>query len=163
LIAAPYAPGRLLINPRPAETLAVSFTILALATRVCATFIGSVFGGVLIAAGRMDLNALVSIGGNVLRIIVVPLVMTTATPLLALALTVAVTGVLEAAVTAGLARRTDPALTLRFAVPTLAELRMLYGFGLFAFLIQVADKIIAYTDVVVIGFVLGSAEVGPYA
>jgi O-antigen/teichoic acid export membrane protein len=111
----------------------------------------------------MDLTGVVSIAGNLGRLGLVPWAMSGGNPLLNLALVVAVTGAAEAIAVAILAMKLDPALRIRLVIPKRAEISELYGFGLFAFFLQVADKVISYTDVLVIGLVLGPIQVGIYS
>jgi O-antigen/teichoic acid export membrane protein len=162
-VLAPQLPHLLLDSSRAASAPAVSATLIVLAARVCLMFVGSVFSGVLFAQGRMDLSNLVGISGNLARLFIVPIAVSTGNPLLALAFTFAVTAAVEVAALGVLVRRLDPLLRMRFAVPSRPELRMLYGFGLFAFLLQVSDRVISYTDTTVIGFTLGAGDVALYA
>ncbi len=97
-----------------------------------------------------------------MRFLAVPFVVRGGNPLLALALVIVITGALETAALVVMAYRLDPGLRLRPAVPRRRELRMLYGFGIFAFLIQLASRIISYTDTTVIGVMLGAASVTFY-
>jgi len=163
LVIAPAVPRWFLAEPSSAEVLSISFSVIALAARVSSMFIGSVFGGVLIVQGRMDLTGVVAIAGNLFRLALVPWTLSTGNPLLGLALLVAVTGALEAIAVAVFAMRLDSSLRIRLVIPKGTEVKSLYGFGIFAFFLQAADKIISYTDVVVIGFLLGPAQVGLYS
>jgi len=99
----------------------------------------------------------------VVRFVVVPFAVRGSNPLLILALIVVVTGALETMALAAVAYRVDRTLAVRPVRPHAAELRLLYGFGLFAFLMQISDRIISYTDTTVIGVVLGASSVALYS
>lgn len=140
----------------------VSAAVIMLSVRVGLMFNGAAFAGVLVSQGRTDLYCLVLICGHLSRLLIVPFVLNTPDPLLALAVVIAVTGAAEVVALGVLAFRLDPALKVSLVRPTVQELRQLYGFGIFAFLIQLADRLISYTDTMVIGVVLGAGHVALY-
>ncbi len=159
LVAAPYVPE---LFSSAIGSRAVSATVIVLAARLGLMFVGSVFSGVLVAQGRMDLFNLVTICGHLSRLLLVPFAVGAPNPMLALASAVGITGAAEVAAMAIVALRLDPSLKVRLVIPRAAELRMLYGFGVFAFLLQVADRLISYSDTVVIGITLGAGDVALY-
>ena len=80
-----------------------------------------------------------------------------------LAVFMAATSVVELLVarTLGVSRR--PVTPRGRHPPRAEELRILYGFGVPAFLITFSLRLISYTDTTVIGVVLGAASVGLYS
>jgi O-antigen/teichoic acid export membrane protein len=162
VVLAPHIPRLLWTNSSDLHAVEVSVTVIVLAARLAMMFVGSVFSGVLVAQGRTDRYRLVTIIGHASRLAIVPLAVRTTNPLLGLALVVAVTGAIEVTALVVTAFKQDPALRCRFVVPRVVELRLLYGFGLLAFLLQAADKLISYTDTTVIGLMLGPGPVALY-
>jgi O-antigen/teichoic acid export membrane protein len=160
IVAAPYVPE---LFSSTNGSWAVSATVIVLAARLGLMFVGSVFSGVLVAQGRMDLYNLITICGHLSRLVIVPFAVGTQNPMLALALSVGITGAAEVTAMAVVALRLDPSLKVRLVIPAAAELRLLYGFGVFAFLLQVADRLISYSDTIVIGITLGAGDVALYA
>lgn len=159
---APFVPGLLLTASAVTPSTTVSLTVVVLAARLSMMFVGSVFSGVLVAQGRTDRYRMVTIAGHAGRLFLVPMAVRAHDPLLALAMVVAVTGAVEVAAMVVIALRQDRALKCHIVVPLAAELSTLYGFGLLAFLLQVADKLISYTDTTIIGLLLGPREVALY-
>ena len=160
---APFLPDLLLHDTSPLSRPTVSATVILLAVRLGLIFVGGVFSGVLMAQGRIDLHNAVASAGHVVRLIIVPLAVRADNPLLALAYAVAITGVLEVTTTMLVARSRDRDLRFSIVRPRAPELRLLYGFGLMAFVLQVAERLISYTDTTVIGLRLGMEDVALYA
>jgi O-antigen/teichoic acid export membrane protein len=163
LLAAPYVPRLLTQPPAPGSASAAAWTTVLLGGRLLFLFVASLYSGVLVAEGRMDLYNLVGICGTLARFVAVPLVVRTGNPLLALAGVIVITGALETVAYGALASGVDPDLKTVPVLPRRDELRLLYGFGFFAFLLQIAERIISYTDTTVIGVMLGAGSVALYA
>jgi O-antigen/teichoic acid export membrane protein len=163
ILAAPYVPRMMAGSLAPGTARAAVATAVLLGARLLFMFVASAFSGVVVAEGRMDLFNLVGMSGTFVRFAAVPLVVRTTNPLLALAATVVVTSGLETAALAAMAFHVDPELRVRPVFPRAAELRMLYGFGFFSFLLQIGERLISYTDTTVIGFILGASSVALYA
>ncbi len=161
-VMAPYVPRMLAGSMAPGTASAATATAVLLGVRFFLLFVASAFSGVVIAEGRMDLFNLVGMSGTVVRFIAVPFVVRGANPLLALATLVVATSAFETVAHAALAVHIDPSLRVRPARPRRAELRMLYGFGFFSFLLQLGDRLISYTDTTVIGVMLGAGSVALY-
>ncbi len=161
--AAPLVPSMLAGPLTPGTTRAVIATAILLGARVLLGFVASVFTGILVAEGRYDLCNLVSMSGTVARFVLVPFVVRGSNPLLALAFLVVVTGAVETVAFAAVALRLDRSLRVRPVRPRAGELRLLYGFGFLAFLLQVSQRIISYSDTTVIGVILGASSVALYS
>jgi O-antigen/teichoic acid export membrane protein len=160
---APFVPRILTGPPHAGTAQAASLTAVLLGVRLFLMFIGSVFTGVLVARGRLDLNNLVTVSGTLVRFVAVPLSVRSGNPLLSLAVVVVATGALETVAQIALAFKVDPELAARPVFPRRADLRLLYSFGLLSFLIQMAERLINYTDTTVIGVMLGAGSVALYA
>jgi O-antigen/teichoic acid export membrane protein len=159
---APYVPSIMTGTLAPGTAAAAKATAILLGARLFLMFVASVFSGVVVAEGRYDLFNLVAISGTLVRFACVPLVVRGPNPLLGLATVVVATGAAETLAHAAMARYVDPGLRVRLARPRPSELRLLFGFGFFAFLLQVGDRIISYTDTTVIGVMLGASSVTLY-
>jgi O-antigen/teichoic acid export membrane protein len=112
---------------------------------------------------RFDLANLAQLGTILVRFSLVGIVVEGSDPLVRLAVFLAATSVGELLVARALAHRVDPSLRVALTRPRASELRILYGFGVPAFLITFSLRLISYTDTTVIGVVLGAASVGLYA
>jgi O-antigen/teichoic acid export membrane protein len=134
-----------------------------LGVQVLLFFLTSAFAATLMGHDRYDLANLAQILTTVVRTVFVAGVVGGERPLIRLAAFMVATSVMELALMRILARRTMPSLRLRPASPDRQELRLLYGFGIPAFLITFAVRLIHYTDTVIVGAVLGAASVGVYA
>jgi O-antigen/teichoic acid export membrane protein len=162
-VMAPFLPGLLLDEGSHLSSATVSATVILLAVRLGLIFVGGVFSGVLMAQGRIDLHNAVAVAGHLLRLVLVPIAVRTSNPLLTLAMVVAVTGALEVTASMLVAFSRDRALRFWLVRPRASELRLLYGFGLMAFVLQIAERLISYTDTTVIGLALGMEAVAMYA
>ena len=163
VLVAPLVP-RMFAQPLdPASATATTYTCVLLGARVLALFIGSVFAGVLVGADRTDVARVVPIVFTALRFLAIPIFVTGPNPLLALALVVTVSAVIECVVMARLVRVVLSRFKTRWVWPHAPELRVLYGFGLQSFFVLTAVKLISYTDTTVIGVTLGAASVALYA
>jgi O-antigen/teichoic acid export membrane protein len=160
---APYVPRILTAPPDAGTAQAASLTAVLLGARLFLMFVGSVFTGVLVARGRLDLNNLVAISGTTMRFVAVPLSVRSGNPLLSLAIVVVATGALETVAQIALAFKVDPELAARPVFPRRADFSLLYSFGILSFLMQVAERLISYTDTTVIGVMLGAGSVALYA
>lgn len=158
LVAAGFLPELFSASDRGS----ISAALVILAARVALMFNGAGFAGIIVSQGRMDLYCLVGICGHLSRLMTLPFALGAADPLFALALVVALTGTAEVIVMGVMAFRLDPALKIRPVKPSIDELRHLYGFGINAFFIQLADRLISYTDTLVIGLLLGASQVALY-
>jgi O-antigen/teichoic acid export membrane protein len=161
--AAPHV-SSLFATPLP-EPVAVSaaITCVLLGFRLLFLFVGSTYGGLLTALERVDLNGVVQLASTVLRAAGVPLALQSRDPLVAFALLMGSTACLEVVAQRRLARVLWPALKARLVVPTGAELKALYTFGLQAFFLNVATLLISYADTAVVGILLGASSVTLYA
>lgn len=142
---------------------AAQTVVVLLGVRIAFVFVSSALAAVIAAHGRADLTSVVSIVLAVLRSAAVLWAVSQPSPLPKLALISAIEIGLQVPLLAAVARGVAPGLSFQPRMPTLAELRGLYGFGIQAFVVQIAVLIVSYTDTVLIGVVLGAAAVGVYA
>lgn len=151
-------------DPLSAETArAASWTCVLLGVQLLFVFIGSAFSGVIIGHDRYDLvNAVYAVSVAVRCVAMPTLVRQGHEPLLVLAVLTATVTALSTLAYVGLAFWYVPGLSIRLRRPQVAELRLLYTFGLQSFFIMFAVKLISYTDTTVIGVTLGAASVALY-
>ena len=155
---------RFLADDLPLETArSASITCALLGVQLLCLFPTSAFIATLLGHDRFDLANLAQLGTILIRFSLVGIVVEGSYPLVRLAAFMAATNVAELLVARALAHRVDPSLRVAVTTPRAAELRILYGFGVPAFLITFAVRLISYTDTTVIGVVLGAASVGLYA
>jgi O-antigen/teichoic acid export membrane protein len=162
LLVAPSVPRMLLTGEAVTPAATVSLTVVVLAARVALMFVGSVFSGILVAQGRTDRYRSVTVAGHLGRLLIVPIAVQAPDPLLALALVVGLTGAVEVSAMGLIAAHQDRDLRYRIVIPIGSELRILYRFGFLAFLLQVGNQLISYTDTTVIGLILGPKDVALY-
>jgi len=137
-------------------------TSILLGVQLLCVFVGSGFTGVLFGRDRFDLVNVVRLVMIGARSAVMPLAVHGANPLLGLAVTMAVSTVVETVVLVVLAYRVDRDLHVRPTLPNAEELSSLYKFGVQSFLIVCAVRLISYTDTTVIGVLLGASSVAIY-
>lgn len=154
----------LLAQPlQPADSRQTVLACMLMGGRLLFMFIATVFSGVLIAEERIATAATVNIVAIVGRSIAIPLILSHHVPLVTLAVIMSVSAACEACALAAAALRAVPRVQIRLVFPRLAELRRLYGFGIKMFFIDLAALFINYTDIVVIGVLIGAAGVAIYS
>lgn len=141
----------------------VSLTIALLGVRLALMFVSSAFTALLTAHGRWDLGCLVTIVLTLVRTGGVVWASGQPRPLPWLAGVTVLDAALQLPLFALMGRAIAPGIRYRLQTPTLEELRGLYGFGIQAFVVQVALLVISYTDTALIGVVLGAGAVGIYS
>ena len=139
---------------------AAALVCVLLGARVLTMFIASVFSGLLCGHDRFDLANGVYTTIVVARFVATPVLLEDATdPLLAMAWIAAVAGLGEAFALAAVTMRHVKTMAIRLAMPRLDEMRRLYGFGLRTMFVVLAVKLISYTDITVVGVMLGATSV----
>jgi O-antigen/teichoic acid export membrane protein len=158
----PFIP-RVLAEGLPSETArAASITCALLGLQILCFFLTSGFMATLVGHDRFDLANLAQINTVLVRLVFVGPVLAGDRPLVRLAGFMVLTSVMELAVVRTMAYRVNRSLHVAMTRPRVDELRILYGFGVPAFLITFSFRLISYTDTTVIGAVLGAASVGLY-
>lgn len=125
-------------------------------------FVG-VFGGVLSALNRYDLQSLVTLVQITVRVVGVVYVLRTGHGIVAIAVCELVASVLSNALLVYLARRIYPELRISLRKPSRAILRELWSYSLYAFLTTVAVQLVYQTDNLVVGTFVSAAAVTFYA
>jgi len=163
LVLGPFVP-HLFARPLSADLeQAAGLTTALLGARLALMFISSAFTVLLTAHGRWDLFCLVAIALTPVRVVGVLWASSRPTPLPLLAGVMVLDAALQLPLFGAMGHAIAPGIRFRPQIPTMAELRGLYGFGIQAFVVQIAVLIVSYTDTVLIGVVLGAAAVGVYA
>jgi O-antigen/teichoic acid export membrane protein len=154
LLARPLAPD-------DADQTVTAFMLLG--SRLLCMFLATVFSGVLLAEEKIAIAARVTIVATIARFIAVPLLIGHGSPLITLAIIMSVSAAAEAVALTVLALRFVPSLRMVPSLPTRAELRLLYGFGVKSFFIDLSAWLINYTDVILIGLLIGASGVAVYS
>lgn len=145
-----------------AAAMASTYACALLGVQVFCVFIASGFNGLLMGQDRFDLINMSRGLTIAARFVVVPFAVHGNYPLLNLAVVTAASMAAEMIICGFLAFRVTRGLRIMPTVPTSAELRLLYGFGVQCFVIILAGKLISYTDTTVIGVMLGASSVALY-
>lgn len=140
----------------------VQIAVLILGVNLALGMIGSVYGGVLHAAQRFDLFSAVQGLVALVRLGLTVVCLRQDNGLLVLAGIFLAVTVVENGLTAWLAHREVPTLSLRRTWVTRGVLKECFGFSAFTALRWVSVRMIYMTDTVVIGFVLGPKAIVPY-
>jgi O-antigen/teichoic acid export membrane protein len=118
---------------------------------IAVSLASGVFGGVVVALQRFDLNNAVEITGTALRTIAILLLLSRGKGLISLAVIQLTFAIIGGAVTALLAFRLYPRLRVHFSQCDKENLKMIFSFSFYSFLLQISGYLIFYTDSVVIG------------
>ena len=163
LIARPFVPHMFARPLSPGLESVSSLTIGLLGVRLALMFVNSAFTALLTAHGRWDLGGIVVIVLTLVRTAGALWASAQPVPLPLLAAVTVLDAALQLPLFALMAKAIAPGVRFRFQRPTMTELRGLYGFGIQAFVVQVAILVISYTDTALIGVLLGAGAVGVYA
>lgn len=163
LALGPLVPS-MFATPLPSETArAAPIAIAVLGVRLALMFVNSSLSALLTAHGRLDIVGMLTIGCLIPRMLAVIWATGRPSPLVPLAAASIVDAAVMLPALFVMCRAVAPGVRVRPTRPTRAELQSLYGFGVQAFVVQIAGLVIFYTDTVLIGVVLGAAAVGLYA
>ena len=124
---------------------------------------GSFYGGLLMGVQRFDLERGVEIAVTVVRVALVLLLLTARMPLVTLALIFTVVTLIENGLFFVLAHREVSSLRLSVFDLNTQTVRKCFAFSSFAGLAVVSEVLIFTTDTAVLGLVLSTAAIMPYA
>ena len=142
---------------------AASATCVLLGVQLFFVFIGSAFAALICGHDRFDLANFAIIAAVAMRFVLTPLVLQSGDdPLFRLAALTSSIMAIHTLVLAAIAYRLVPRLSLRLVRWRMAELRVLYGFGLPAFFIVFAARVVSFSDTTIIGIMLGASAVAIY-
>jgi len=143
---------------------AASSTCVLLGAQLFFIFVGSAFSGLICGHDRYDLVNMAGLATVGLRFLAIPLILASGhDPLFRLALLTCSAAALQTLTLAAIAFRLVPRLSVGVVRWRVAELRMLYGFGVQSFFIILAVRIVSFTDTTIIGIMLGASSVALYA
>ena len=152
-----------LLIESPEEVEVFSWVIFVLGVNVALEFPIRVFGGVLTAHLRYDVMSALKLGTLLMRTAGILMVLSHGYGLLALAIVTAGAALPEKAAYIYFARKSYPSYQFRSSYLSLATVRMLYGYGIYALLIQITDMLKFNVDSIVIAGFIGVAAVTHYA
>jgi O-antigen/teichoic acid export membrane protein len=136
--------------------------ILVLGFNVAIEFPAKVFTGVLTAQFRYDIMSVLKLATLILRSAGIVIVLSYGHGVLALSLVTVVAGMPEKITHFYLARHGFPQMDINTAYLSRKTVRMLYGYGIYAFLVQIGDMLRFNVDSMVIASFLNLAAVTHY-
>lgn len=152
LLTSLYATQFLQIPPEIQES---ARTVLRLAGFTVATsLLGSVFGGVIAGVQRFEVLNAVEVIGTVLRALTVWLCLHLGYGLVALFCIELAFSVIRGLTNAFLSQRVYPAIRARLSYCDQPHIKLIFSFGIYAFVISVFNQLIHYSDALVIGVFL---------
>jgi O-antigen/teichoic acid export membrane protein len=148
----------------PPELLGVARVVVILGgLNVAVALVSGVFGGVVAALQRFDLNSILEIGIGAIRAVVIVLALGAGWGLLALSLIQLACTVARAAAQYGMVRRLYPELRYRFQGLRRDEVRKIFSFSIYSSLLHISGALIFSADSVVIGAFLPVATIAFFA
>lgn len=145
-----------------AELTEVRWTILILGINVAVGLAGSVFGGVLMGLRRFDLERMVSLNSDLVRLALVFLVLRPEWGLVTMASIFLAITLFENISYLVLACRQLPQLRVHWSLLDREVLKECSSFSTMAFINGIAYQMTYATDSVVIGLMMGTDEIVPY-
>ena len=137
--------------------------MLIMGLSVMVTFIGNIYGSVIIAMERYFILNTIMIGSVLVRVAIVIGVLKSGGGVVGVAAGTLAVAIISAILWYVFARRIVPTLSVRFSKANRKASRQLLTFGSFMMLISLADILRFRLDTVFIGFWLGMSTVGVYA
>jgi O-antigen/teichoic acid export membrane protein len=144
------------------ELFEIQLTIAVLGLNVAVGMVGSVFGGVLMGVRRFDLERSVSVGSDLMRLVLIGVFLHERWGLLTIASIYFFITLAENLACAFFAYRCLPQLQIRRENLDRQTLKECSSFSAMAFLNAIAYQLTNATDSVVIGFVMGTDKIVPY-
>lgn len=140
----------------------VRISILIVGSTIGIGMIGSVYGGVLIGMQRLDIKHAIDVFGGVTRLILTIVCLREQYGLITLGLIFLGVTILDNLISAIVAYRVLPTLSVAPWNTRKDVLKECFGFSAFTAIAMVAESLIFFTDTVVIGVILGPLAVVPY-
>ncbi|MEZ5291803.1 MAG: polysaccharide biosynthesis C-terminal domain-containing protein [Vicinamibacterales bacterium] len=162
-LLSPVVPHLFATPLTPEAQSAATLTLGLLGVRLLFMFLNSAFSALLASHGRWDLVSGIIVVATLARTVGVVWATYQPTPIVKLAAVVVLDAALQLPLLMAACRAVAPSVAIRPVMPERQELRGLYGFGVQAFVLQVAVLVIAYTDTALIGVLLGASAVTLYA
>ncbi len=140
----------------------VRISILIVGGTIGMGMIGSVYGGVLIGTQRLGIQRGIEVGIGILRLVLTLVCLHQHYGLITLALIFLAVTVVEQSITAIIAYRLIPTLSIAPWNTRRDVIKECFGFSAFNAIALFAEFLIFFTDTVVIGVILGPLAVVPY-
>jgi O-antigen/teichoic acid export membrane protein len=122
-----------------------------------------VFGGVLSALNRYDLQNSANLVGTVIRVVGVVAVLRTGHGIVAIAVCELVATLVGNLLLMGIARKLYPALRIQLKIPRKETLKKIWSYSVYVFLTGIAVQLVYQTDNIVVGAFVSTAAVTSYA
>ncbi len=152
-----------IFNVTPALATPARARLVMMGASICLEFAGSVYGGVLMGLQRFDVLNAVKLAILVVRNVAIVAVVRAWPSVVAVGVVALGATVLEQFLTVVYAHRVMPGLHVSLSLYNRARLRQLFTFSAQSFLFTMSDRLINYTDNVVISQARGAAAGGVYA
>ncbi len=157
------APLPYVFEVSPGLATAARARLVMMGAAICAEFVGSVYGGVLMGLQRFDVLNAVKLAMLVVRNAGIAAVLLWRPSVVAVGVVALVTTVVEQVIHMTVAHRVLPGLRVSLALYDRARLRSLFSFSAQSFLFTMSDRLINYTDNIVISQARGAAAGAVYA
>ncbi len=137
--------------------------LILLSVNVWLSLFSATFAQLLHANDRFDLRSMVDVVVLLSRTVLIVLLLQMGHGIVAMTFVQVGSGLLSCLLLLLLARAKGARVAIRLRAASWGMARKIFGFGVWAFLSNVSNRIIHYTDVVVIALLLGPANVTLYA
>lgn len=144
------------------ELFEIQLTIVVLGLNAATGMVGSVFGGVLMGVRRFDLERAVTVGSDLIRVVLIFVFLHERWGLLTIACIYLFITLAENVACAWLAYRSLPKLSLARKYLDRDVLKECSAFSAMAFLNAIAYQLTNATDSIVIGMMMGTDKIVPY-
>lgn len=140
----------------------VRISILIVGSTIGVGMIGSVYGGVLIGVQRLDIKHAIDVLGGIIRLVLTVICLKEQYGLITLGLIFLSVTILDNLISAVMAYRVLPMLSVAPWHTRKDVLKECFGFSAYSAIAMVAESLIFFTDTVLIGVILGPLAVVPY-
>jgi O-antigen/teichoic acid export membrane protein len=147
----------------PSYVRAAQIVLIIAGINVALSLVSGVFGGVLVGLQRFELINAISMGVMAIRSIAIVVALHDGKGLVTLAFIQLGSAIIELAFGFVLSRRLYPEVELALRNVSRGHVSMIFSFGLFAFLLQLSNYLIFFTDSLVIGAMLPISMVAYFA
>jgi O-antigen/teichoic acid export membrane protein len=147
----------------PEYSHAAQLVVVIAGINVAVSLISGVFGGVVVGLQRFELLNLIALSAMAMRSVAIVVALRSGRGLVTLALIQLASTTVELLVGYIMSSRLYPQVTIAFLHLRREHTKLIFSFGLFAFLLQFSNYLIFYTDALVIGAFLPVSMVAFFA
>jgi len=147
----------------PIYARAAQLVVVIAGVNVAVSLVSGVFGGIVVGLQRFTLLNAIALGTMALRTIAIVAALRSGRGLVSLALIQLGSTIAELVLGFGFSRMLYPELRIALSAFRWRHVSLIFSFGLYAFILQLANYVIFYTDALVIGAFLGVTMVTFFA